>query len=476
MRCLARAPRYLAGRFDHSTEIVGGDVLDPMSLASALKGVDTAYYLVHSMGSKAQFEQRDRVGARNFARMALRRGVRRVVYLGGLAGDGELSSHLASRREVGDILAFEGPPTLQFRASIILGSGSLSFELIRSLVNRLPVLVTPRWVWTRAQPIAIEDVIEYLVRALDLREDRSVVYDIGGPGRVSYGELMDEYAHQIGVRRVMISLPFLSPRLSGLWLGLVTPVYARIGRKLIDSLRNETIVRDRRALKDFPVRPLPVGEAIARALEQEDRGIAETRWSDAVSSGLAASRRRFERLGTRIVDRQETPVEAPPALAFAPIQRIGGSRGWYFATWLWALRGLVDQLLGGVGMRRGRRHPVEVRPGDTIDFWRVEAFEPHRLLRLKAEMKLPGRAWLQFEVEPVWSGSRITRTAIFDPRGLGGLIYWYGLYPIHWVIFRGMLRRMVRQIPSAPPVRVPREVTGLRSPGTASTSASERVA
>ena len=476
MRCLARAPGYLAGRFDCSTEIVAGDVLDPMSLASALKGVDTAYYLVHSMGAKAGFEQRDRVGARNFARMAQRRGVRRVIYLGGLVGDGELSSHLASRREVGEILAFEGPPTIQFRASIIIGSGSLSFELIRSLVNRLPVMLTPRWVRTRAQPIAIEDVIEYLVRALNSREDGSVIYEIGGPGRVSYGELMDEYASQIGVRRVMISLPFLSPRLSGLWLGFVTPVYARVGRKLIDSLRNETIVRDRRALQDFPVRPRSVREAIARALEQEDREIAETRWSDAVSSSLGVSRRRADRLRSRVVDRQEVRVEAPPAMAFAPIQRIGGSRGWYFATWLWALRGLLDQLLGGVGMRRGRRHPVELRPGDPIDFWRVEALEPDRLLRLKAEMKLPGRAWLQFEVEPLWSGSRITQTAVFDPRGLGGLIYWYGLYPMHRVIFRGMLRRLVRHIPSDASVRLSRSTAGGSSSRAPSIRDAERVA
>ena len=476
MRCLARAPGYLAGRFHCSTEIVAGDVLDPRSLASALKGVDTAYYLVHSMGAKTGFEQRDRVGARNFARMAQRRGVRRVIYLGGLVGDGELSSHLASRREVGEILAFEGPPTIQFRASIIIGSGSLSFELIRSLVNRLPVLLTPRWVWTRAQPIAIEDVIEYLVRALNSREDGSVIYEIGGPGRVSYGELMDEYACQIGVRRVMISLPFLSPRLSGLWLGLVTPVYARVGRKLIDSMRNETIVRDRRALQDFPVRPLSVREAIARALEQEDREIAETRWSDAVSSSLGVSRRRADRLRSRVVDRQEVRVEAPPAMAFAPIQRIGGARGWYFATWLWALRGLLDQLLGGVGMRRGRRHPVELRPGDPIDFWRVEALEPDRLLRLKAEMKLPGRAWLQFEVEPLWSGSRITQTAVFDPRGLGGLIYWYGLYPIHRVIFKGMLRRLVRHIPSDASIRLSRNTAGAPPSRATSIPEAERVA
>lgn len=477
MRCLAREPAYLAGRFADSTGIVAGDVLDPMSLASALEGVDTAYYLVHSMGAKAGFEQRDRVGARNFARMARRSGVRRVIYLGGLVGDGELSSHLASRREVGDILAFEGPPTIQFRASIIIGSGSLSFELVRSLVNRLPVMVTPRWVWTRTQPIAIEDVIEYLTRALDAREDGRVVYEIGGPERVSYGELMEEYARQVGVSRVLISLPFLSPRLSGLWLGLVTPLHARVGRKLIDGLRNETIVRDRRALEAFPVRPLPVRKAIARALEQEDREIAETRWSDAVSSSRAASCGRRKRLRSRVIDRKEVCVKAPPALAFAPIQRMGGSRGWYCATRLWALRGMVDQLLGGVGMRRGRRHPVELRPGDPVDFWRVEAFKPDRLLRLKAEMKLPGRAWLQFEVEPAGSGSRITQTAVFDPRGLGGLLYWYGLYPIHWLIFRGMLRRMVRLMTlETPSARISRTVTGSRSPGAAAIPEADRAA
>lgn len=262
-------------------EIVAGDVLDTTSLGAALKGIDTAYYLVHSMGAKTAFEQQDRVGARNFARIARYRGVRRIIYLGGLVGYGPPSPHLASRREVGNILALEGPPTFEFRASIIIGSGSLSFELIRNLVNRLPVMVTPRWVRTRAQPIAIEDVIAYLVQALDLEEDGSMVFEIGGPRAVSYGQLMQEYARQIGVRRIMIPVPFLSPRPSGLWLGLVTPVYARVGRKLVNSLRNETVVRDRLALEIFPVRPLSTREAMARALEQEDRRMAETRWSDA---------------------------------------------------------------------------------------------------------------------------------------------------------------------------------------------------
>ena len=450
VRCLARTPGYLAGRFSPSTEIVRGDVLDPASLVAALDGVHSAYYLVHSMGAGADFEEQDRIGARNFARAALRSGVRRVIYLGGLAGRGDLSPHLASRHEVGDILAAEGPATVEFRASIIIGSGSLSFELVRGLVNRLPVMVTPRWVRAKAQPISIDDVVAYLLHGLDVEEDGRAVFEIGGPQRLAYGQLMREYAQQIGVRRVMIPVPLLSPRLSGLWLGLVTPVYARIGRKLVDSMRHNTIVRDPAALARFPVRPLPVGEAIARALREEDREMARTRWSDAVSSGGGRAAWGGERLGSRLVDRQQAVADVGPERAFAPIQRIGGARGWYFATWLWALRGMVDLLAGGVGMRRGRRHPVEVRPGDPLDFWRVEDFEPDRLLRLRAEMKVPGRAWLQFEVEPSGTGSRITQTAVFDPLGLGGLLYWYGLYPVHWLIFRGMLSGIARRARGRP--------------------------
>ena len=440
VRCLARNPGYLAGRFSPDTRIVAGDVLDPGSLEIALEGVDTAYYMVHSMGSGDDFEERDRIGARNFARAASRCGVRRIIYLGGLFGDGELSSHLASRREVGAILASEGPLTLEFRASIIIGSGSLSFELLRSLVDRLPVMVTPRWVRTLTQPIAIEDVIAYLVHGLDLELRSSAVLEIAGPDQVTYGELMREYARQTGVRRLMIPVPVLSPNLSSLWLGLVTPLYARVGRKLVDGLRNETVVRDKAALKSFPVRPLGVRQAIDRALRQENMEIARTRWSDAVSSGGSRQSWGGRRFGSRLVDRQQAVVEAEPARAFAPIRRIGGDRGWYFATWIWYLRGLADLLVGGVGMRRGRRHPTDLRPGDPLDFWRVEAYEENRLLSLRAEMKLPGQAWLRFEVEPAGKGSRITQTAVFRPLGLGGLLYWYGLYPVHWIIFRWMLK------------------------------------
>ena len=439
VRCLARRPEYLAGRFRAGTEVVKGDVLDPESLASALRGVHTAFYLVHSMGASGNFEEQDRAGAGNFARAARRRGVRRIVYLGGL-GERELSPHLRSRQEVGGILAAEGPQAVEFRASIVIGSGSLSFEMIRALVNKLPVMVTPRWVRTPTQPIAIDDVIAYLVHGLEFEGKSGAVFEIGGPDRVSYGEVMREYARQIGVRRLMVPVPFLTTRLSSLWLGLVTPLYARIGRKLIDSLRNETVVHRTAALGTFPVRPLSVRQAIARGLQAEDREMAATRWSDAVSSGGETSGWGGRRFGSRLVDRQQIEVPAGPARAFAPIQRIGGRQGWYFATWLWVLRGFLDLLVGGVGMRRGRRHPVELRTGDPLDFWRVEAWEKDRLLRLQAEMKVPGRAWLQFEVEPAGGGSRITQTAVFDPLGLGGLLYWYGLYPIHWLIFRRMLR------------------------------------
>ena len=447
VRCLARRPEYLAGRFRPGTEVVGGDVLNPDSLASALDGVHTACYLVHSMGAAGDFQAQDRIGARNFARAARTQGVRRVIYLGGL-GDRELSPHLASRQEVGEILAAEGPPSVEFRASIVIGSGSLSFEMIRALVNKLPVMVTPRWVRTPTQPIAIDDVIGYLVHGLELEADDGAVFEIGGPDRVSYGELMQEYARQIGVRRLMVPVPFLTTRLSSLWLGLVTPLYARIGKKLIDSLRNETVVRSAGARTRFPVRPLGVRQAIARALEEEDRQMAATRWSDAVSSGGKTRGWGGRRCGPRLVDRQQIEVGVEPARAFAPIQRIGGRQGWYFATWLWYLRGFVDLLAGGVGMRRGRRHPVELRAGDPLDFWRVEAWEADRLLRLYAEMKVPGRAWLQFEVEPAPGGSRITQTAVFDPLGLGGLVYWYGLYPIHWLIFRRMLRGLAARAAS----------------------------
>ena len=446
VRCMARRPEFLARRVGEDTEIVEGDVLEEDTLAAALEDVHTAYYMVHSMGSAGPegFEAEDRRAAENFARAAREAGVQRIVYLGGLGEEGpDLSPHLRSRHEVGRLLRSSGIPVIEFRASIVIGSGSLSFEMIRALVERLPVMVTPRWVRVVAQPIAIGDLLDYLEAALDLETDESRIYEIGGSERVSYEQLMQEYARQRGLRRLMVSVPVLTPRLSSLWLGLVTPLYARVGRALIESICHETVVGDDRTRRDFTLEPMGVSEAIASALANEDRDFAETRWSDAISAG-GADPSLFTgygglRRGRRLVDSRRCELAQTPAEAFAPIRRIGGATGWYAHDWLWRLRGFLDLLLGGVGVRRGRPDPEQPRVGDTIDWWRVEAYEPDRLLRLRAEMKVPGRAWLEFEVEPTERGAAIQQTAIFDPTGVSGLLYWYAIYPLHAAVFRGML-------------------------------------
>jgi len=407
---------------------------------------EAAFYLVHSMGATGDFEEQDRRAAENFAAAACAAGVQRIIYLGGLGEDEpDLSAHLRSRHEVGERLRAHDVPVIEFRASIIIGSGSLSFEMIRALVERLPVMVTPRWVRVRAQPITIGDVLAYLRAALSLKKDGSVIVGIGGPDQVSYGELMREYARQRGLRRWMIPVPLLTPRLSSLWLGLVTPLYARVGRKLVDSLRHPTVVRDDSAQRLFPIRPIGVGEAIACALRNEDSSFAQTRWSDALSAAMNAPWHwGGTRLGNRLVDSRSAHVAASPARAFAAVERIGGAAGWHYANWLWTLRGWLDLLMGGVGMRRGRRDPKRLRVGDTLDCWRVEFIHPGQRLRLAAEMKLPGRAWLEFEVQPDGNGARLRQTATFDPLGLWGLAYWYGVWPLHQLVFAGMLRGLAR--------------------------------
>ena len=440
-----KAPEFLAARITGTVEVVQGDVLDRESLSAALAGVESAYYFIHSMGSADNFEKTDRRAAQNFAAAARNAGVKRIIYLGGLADEKEqLSPHLRSRHEVGQILRSTGVQVIEFRASIVVGSGSLSFEMIRALVEKLPIMITPRWVAVPAQPIAIEDLLNYLVAALDLTSSESRIYEIGGSDQVSYGELMREYARQRGLRRLLIRVPVLTPRLSSLWLGLVTPLYARIGRKLIDSIRHPTLVRDPSALADFEVRPVGYRDAIAAALRHEDREFAETRWSDALSSSGASRSWAGVRFGNRLIDSRVESSHVSLEHAFVPIRRIGGDRGWYYADGLWKLRGLLDLIVGGVGLRRGRRDPDQVRVGDTIDCWRVEGYEPNRRLRLLAEMRLPGRAWLEFEVDPTTSGSQIRQTAIFDPVGLAGLAYWYLVYPLHQIVFAGMLHGIVK--------------------------------
>ncbi len=438
--CLTRRPDHLRARTDPRTEVIAGDLLTGEGLDEALRGVRVAYYLVHSLGSGGSFAEEDRVAARNFAAAARRAGIERLIYLGGLGEeDKALSDHLRSRQETGRILRESGVPVIEFRASIVIGSGSLSFEMVRALVERLPVMVTPRWVYTVAQPIAIEDVIAYLLAAASMRLAGSEVYEIGGADQLSYGEIMREYARQRGLRRLMMPVPILTPRLSGLWLGLVTPVYARVGRQLVQGLRNPTVVRNDRARSAFTIVPMDLREAVSRALANEDQEFARTRWSDAFYRRRSWGGLRF---GTRILDVNEKWVPRSPEEAFAPIRRIGGRVGWYYGQWLWRLRGEIDLLAGGVGLRRGRRDPETLVVGDALDFWRVEAFEPDRRLRLAAEMKVPGRAWLEFEVIPGEGGCLVRQTAIFDPIGLGGLLYWYALYPIHRAIFVGMLKKI----------------------------------
>jgi len=441
VRCMARRPEALRARVGENTEVIFGDCLEPGSLAAALAGVHTAYYLVHSMGSASAFEEKDRQAALHFAHAARGANVQRIIYLGGL-GEGVLSPHLRSRQEVGEALRAAGVEVIEFRASIVIGSGSLSFEMIRALVERLPVMICPAWLSVAAQPIGIEDLIHYLLEALDLPHAGNRLIEIGGTDPVSYKDIMREYARRRNLRRLLISVPVLTPRLSSLWLGLVTPIYARVGRKLIDSIRNETVVKDPAALELFRIKPMGLESMIRRAIENEDHEFAVTRWSDAISSAGIEPRWGGVRFGNRIVDSRTAVVNAPAEKAFEPIRRIGGTRGWYFGNWLWRLRGFVDLLCGGVGLRRGRRDPESVQVGDALDFWRVEEFAANRRLRLKAEMKLPGRAWLEFEIEPSGDGTLIRQTAVFDPIGLAGLIYWYALYPVHRWIFGGMLRRI----------------------------------
>jgi uncharacterized protein YbjT (DUF2867 family) len=461
VRCLTRRPDELRTRVPEGVEVVGGDVLDRESLERASQDVWAAFYFVHSMGTRSDFEKEDREGALNFGAAARTAGLERIVYLGGLGEpDEHLSKHLRSRQETGELLRESGVQVIEFRASIVIGSGSLSFELIRALVERLPIMICPRWVRVLAQPIAIEDVLEYLVQALELPDQSSFVFEIGGPDAVSYGDIMREYARQRGLRRVMIPVPVLTPRLSSLWLGLVTPIYARVGRKLVDSLRNPTIVRDHSADQHFAIRTRTLPQAIARAIKNEDQEIAETKWSDAFSSSGKSKSWGGARFGSRIVDSRSVTVPVDATRGFRPIERIGGETGWYYGNWLWHVRGFLDLLVGGVGVRRGRRDPEHLRAGDALDFWRVEQIEPNRLLRLRAEMKVPGRAWLEFEVSPTPADDGVTtddpenaageasceirQTAIFDPQGLLGLAYWYALYPLHEFVFAGMLRGIGR--------------------------------
>ena len=418
-----------------------GDVLSAESLETALKGIDVAYYLVHGLADEGDFADLERRGAKNFVKAAEVAGIRRIVYLGALArgDDDEQSAHIASRHLVGRILRGSRIPTTEFRASVIIGVGSMPFEAIRALVERLPVMVTPKWVRYPVQPIAATDIVRYLLAAAADDGDRDYVYEVGGSDRVRYKDLMAKYAEARGLRRLMIPVPVITPRLSSLWLKLITPANYKIGRRIVDSAAHNSFVADTSAEERFRVTPMSASDAIVTALREEKQNLDFLETSlDASSSGdflKIAS-------GTTFVDSRAFAINASPDDAFEAVKRIGGDNTWYWADWLWRLRGSMDRMIGGVGMRRRPGALRSFKLGDSIDFWRVERYEPGKRLTLKAEMKLPGDAWLDLKVVPHGDRSTLIQTSAFDHRGLPGLLYWYGLYPLHTLIFRNLGREL----------------------------------
>jgi uncharacterized protein YbjT (DUF2867 family) len=451
VRCLARDATRLEGRpWRSDVELVEGDVLRPESLANAMRGIAVAYYLVHSLGAGSDYPERDVIAARNFGAAAKSAGVERIIYLGGLSDPGAaLSAHLRSRHETGDALRESGVSVTEFRAGVIVGSGSLSFEMIRYLTERVPVMICPRWVYTRIQPIAVRTVLDYLIETLRVPGSAGRMIEIGGADVITYGEMLTFYAEVRGLRRWLLPVPVLTPKLSSYWVHFVTPIPAAIAGPLIAGLRNEIIVRDDVARYLFPaIQPLDYRTAVKLALEKLRADKVETAWSDALSTSHPdAAPVTLTTHEGMIVEHRQIVVDAPAEAIFRAFTGLGGRRGWLYMNWAWRIRGALDRLCGGVGLRRGRRDANSVRVGEALDFWRVEAVELDHLMRLRAEMKLPGKAWLQFEVRAQDHDRRplLSQTAFFAPKGLLGLIYWYTLYPIHRMIFGGMIQKLANR-------------------------------
>lgn len=445
VRCLVRTPAKLADApwFD-DVEVVEGSIEGP--LTAAMDGVDVAVYLVHGIGAGPDWVKKEVSDAEHFRRAAEAEGVGRIVYLGGLGrDDGTLSTHLSSRQAVGKALAAGPIPVTEFRAAVIIGSGSASFEMLRYLVEVLPVMVTPKWVATKSQPIAISDVRRYLLAAIDAPAPVPGVFEIGGPDVVSYAEMMAIYAEEAGLaRRRLLPVPVLTPRLSSHWVGLVTPVPASLARPLVDSLVNEVVVRDGAARRAFGPPERSLREAIRLALGRTTAQDVPTSFTDAdlqVFRSYATDPAWAG--GTVLEDRRVGTTHAPAAAVFAAVSRLGGETGWHRGEWLWRLRGYLDLVVGGPGLRRGRRHPRELSVGDFVDFWRVESLSEGRALRLHAEMILPGDAWLEWHIDDANGATRVTQVASFQPRGLLGRVYWYAVAPFHGLVFPGLLAGVI---------------------------------
>ncbi|MFI7659539.1 SDR family oxidoreductase [Micromonospora parva] len=455
VRCLARkAVRLRDVPWASAAEIVEGDLSRPETLTAAFADVDVAYFLVHSLG-RSDFEAADRAAATNFAAAAPAAGVRRIVYLGGPepASDAEVPSpHLRSRAEVGRILLASGVPTAVLRAAVIIGSGSASFEMLRYLTERLPVMVTPRWVHNRIQPIAVRDVLHYLAGCADLPAEVNRGFDVGGPDVLTFLEMMQRYARVGGLRRrVIVPVRPLTPSLSSHWVGLVTPVPNKIARPLVESLIHEAVAHEHdiaRYVPDPPDGLTGFDQAVALALAKVRDAQVETRWSTASGPDAPAEPLPSDpdwSGGTAYTDIRERMVDAPPAALWRVVEGVGGEHGWYSFPLAWSIRGWLDRLVGGVGLRRGRRDPHRLQVGEALDFWRVEEIVPGELLRLRAEMRLPGRAWLEMRVLPAEGDrSRYQQRAVFLPRGLAGHAYWGSVAPFHAVVFGGMARNIAR--------------------------------
>ncbi|MDT7579196.1 MAG: hypothetical protein QOK35_460 [Pseudonocardiales bacterium] len=485
VRCLVRDPGKLRDvPWAHRAEVVQGDLLDRESVRRACEGVDVVYFLVHSLVEE-DFATLDRRAAQIVAEAARDAGVRRIVYLGGLHPDGPLSTHLESRREVGEILLASGVPTAVLQAAVVIGSGSASFEMLRYLTERLPVMVTPRWVGSRIQPIAVRDVLRYLIGAARLPAEVNRTFDIGGPDVLTYRDMMSRYALVAGLpKRRVVPVPVLTPRLSSHWVNVVTPVPKAIAKPLIDSLVHEVVCREQDILEYVPDPPegrIGYDRAVELALAKIGAGDVETRWSDAAGPGAAADPLPSDPHwagGTVYLDVREQDCRADPEALWSVVTGIGGERGWYSFPLAWSVRGWLDRLVGGVGLRRGRRDPNHLHTGDALDWWRVERLDEgdgngsantsgiangdgtahpgDRLLRLRAEMKVPGRAWLEMSVAPDGGGSHYRQRAVFLPRGLVGHLYWWSVAPFHGVVFGGMVRNITRtaeRASAAPPER-----------------------
>ena len=456
VRVLVRDARKIQDlSWSTQVEVVQGNAMNLDDVRAALKGVHTAFYLLHSIGVGPDFDAIEEKMAKIFADAAEQAEISQIVYLGGIANDKKMSKHLSSRAHTGEVLASGKVPVMELRAGIIIGSGSASFEMLRHLTHRLPIMTTPKWVSNRTHPIAIRDVLWYLTHAAELEKPVSGIFDIGGAEVLSYAEMMQKFAKLSGLRkRIIIRVPVLSPRLSSLWIGLVTPVPTQLARPLVGSLINEVVADPNKSIDSLIPRPpqglIDVSTAIELALTRTNENQVETRWSDATAPTAPWQKAQGDPSWageSMYFDRRETLADAPLEKIWESIEEIGGERGWYGADFLWYLRGLLDRLVGGVGLRRGRRDPKTLRVGESLDFWRVEAIEKsgdERKLRLYAEMILPGKAWLEFRIKRVGDKTEIIQEASFAPRGLGGQIYWYVILPFHAFVFPTMLRNIVR--------------------------------